>query len=258
MDSLCRIRGTIMDNSFDKMFYSEGNHIGGLDESGVSDIAGPLVAACVILPKIDLQKHNLKIFEVNDSKKIPEKYLKQHAAIIWEVAEAIGIGEVSASEIDYLGKQLSSSLAMLRAISSCRSLSGKKSLVKPDFLIVDGTRPVNVPIRQKCIRQGDTKSLCAAAASVVAKVYRNEVMQRLHDKFPWYDWINNKGYPCENQFKGLDKKGIQVGIHRIKSWPFIPNSRYPESRTLWKTRRYKWRKETEKVLTLTEERSLGL
>lgn len=243
-----------MDNTFDKRFYNKGNYIGGLDESGVSDIAGPLVAACVILPKIDLKAHDLKIFEINDSKKVPEKFLKHHASTIWEVAEAIGIGEVSAAEVDYMGKHLSSSMAMLRAVLACRKLSGKKSLMRPDFLAVDGLRPVNINIRQQGVRDGDEKSLCIAAASIVAKVYRNEVMRSLHYKYPWYDWVNNKGYPCENQFRGIDKKGIQVGIHRIKFWPFISNPKKPETHREWKARRYKWRKKTEYQITQMELR----
>lgn len=237
-----------MDATFDKMFYGEGNNIAGIDESGVSDIAGPLIASCVILPKIDLQQHNLKIFEVNDSKKIPEKYLMAHAAVIWEVAEAIGIGEVSPAEVDYLGKHHASSLAMLRALSACKRTSGTKSPLQPDFIMVDGTRPVKTHIKQQCIKQGDTKSMCIAAASIVAKVYRNDVMTRLHNEFPWYDWIHNKGYPCENHFMGLDERGIQVGIHRVKFWPFIPNPKHAENKSKWKKRRYLWRRLTEKNL----------
>jgi len=238
-----------MDNTFDKMYYHEGNHIAGIDESGVSDIAGPLVASCVILPKIEPHKDDIKIFAVDDSKKIPEKYRKQHAEVIWETAIGIGIGEVSPSEIDYLGKQIATSVAMIRAVMACKTTSRNK-LIKPNFILIDGDRGISLNIKQALIKDGDAKSLCIAAASIVAKVYRDEIMIRLHDKYPHYDWISNKGFPCENQFVGIDKEGVQIGIHRITSWPFIPTSMYPEDPSKdWKRRRKKWRQITEEKLT---------
>ena len=236
-----------MDNTFDKLFYSQGDLIGGVDESGVSDIAGPLVAACVILPKIDPRKDNLKIFEVDDSKKIPEKYRKSHVEVIWQTAIAIGIGEVSAAETDYLGKQAASSLAMLRAIIVCKTTAKGKS-VRPNFLIIDGTRPVQIDIKQCPIQDADKKSLCVASASIIAKVYRDDIMNKLHEKFPYYKWNSNKGYPCEDQFKGLDEKGVQIGIHRVKSWPFTPNQKFPENRSKMRKRRKLWRSNTERNL----------
>ena len=234
-----------MDHTYDSMFYSEGEFIGGLDETGVSDIAGPLVAACVILPKIDIHMHDLKILEINDSKQIPEKYRKQHAEVVWKVATAIGIGEVSPSEIDYIGKYAAIRLAMLRAISACKKTGTKKILV-PDFLLIDGELSIPTPIKNKVIKKGDSKSLSIAAASIVAKVYRDEIMIKLHDEYPHYDWVSNKGYPCENQYKGLDTHGIVPGIHRIKFWPFQENPRLnQEEREMWKARRNQWRAVTE-------------
>lgn len=233
-----------MDNVFDKMYYHRGELIGGIDEVGVSDIAGPLVAACVILPKIDLHRDDLRIFEVNDSKQIPEKYRKQHAEVVWQVALGIGIGEVSPGEIDYLGKYASISLAMLRATSACRKTTSSKSIIKPDFILVDGELPVRTHIPHKHILHADERSLCVAAASIVAKVYRDEIMIRYHDQFPHYDWISNKGYPCENHFKGIDTHGVQIGVHRIRSWPFVPNHKIKEEFS-WKKRRLSWRRTTE-------------
>jgi len=233
-----------MNNTFDTMFYPEGDLIGGIDEAGVSDIAGPLIAACVILPKIDIHRDDLRIFEVNDSKKIPEKYRKQHAEVVWQVATAIGIGETTPAEIDYLGNQAATSLAMLRAVAACKKTGGKK-LIRPDFILVDGIRGLDMDIKQRTIKQADAKSLCVAAASIVAKVYRDEIMIQLHHKHPQYDWLRNKGYPCENQFKGLDSHGIQVGIHRTKFWPFRSHPKYSESKEKWRLRRYEWRRTTE-------------
>lgn len=227
------------------MFYNRGELIGGVDESGCSDIAGPLVAACVILPKIDLHRDDLRIFEVNDSKQIPVSKRKQYAEIVWQVALGIGIGEVQPSEYDYLGQGAATKLAMLRAVAACKKTTTKKQLT-PDFLIIDGRVPINTSIPKKIIEHADEKSLSVAAASIVAKVYRDEIMIRYHEQFPYYGWDTNKGYPSEEHLKGIDKNGIQIGIHRIRHWPF--KARSSDSGTTWERRRTVWRKQTENSL----------
>jgi ribonuclease HII len=233
------------------MFYQEGERLGGVDESGVSDIAGPLIAACVILPRIDMQRDDLRIFNVDDCKKIPEKYRKQHAEVILQTATAFGIGEVSPAEVDYLGKPNASRLAMMRSILACKTVARSKPM-RPDFLIVDGENPVQVSIRQRVVQDGDQKSLCVAAASIIAKVYRDDIMAELHKRYPQYDWISNKGYPCENHFRGMDRHGIQIGIHRIRFWPFTPSTMRaeddPGAIVRWDRRRKKWRQATEQTL----------
>lgn len=238
---------TQMDDTFDKMFLGEGTHVGGVDESGITDIAGPLVAACVVMPRIDRRNDDLRIFEVNDSKKIPEKYRKQHAEIIWQTAVGIGIGEVQPSEVDYLGRFEATRLAMMRAVLACKTTS-KGRAIKPNFLIVDGNRPVQVKIKQACINYADEKSLCVASASIVAKVYRDEIMIKLHEKYPHYDWIHNKGFPSEKHLVGLDHYGLQLGIHRIRSWPFVRQLNYKEDQLLWIRRRSRWKKLTKEKL----------
>jgi ribonuclease HII len=240
-----------VDNTFDKMYYSQGRHIAGVDESGVSDIAGPLVAACVILPYIDVHKDDLRIFEVNDSKQVPEKYRKQHAEVIWQTATAIGIGEVQPADIDYLGIIEATKLAMYRAIAACKTVSKGKTMT-PDFVMIDKINnfTLNIKPRQTLIEQGDTKSLCIASASIVAKVYRDEIMLKLDNHFPYYSWAKNKGYPCEDHFKGIDEHGVQIGIHRIKRWPFIKNPSLPEDHSLWERRRKQWKRITLKKMQL--------
>lgn len=245
-----------MDNTFDKMYYGEGEFIAGIDESGVSDIAGPLVAACVILPKIDIRKDDLRIFEVNDSKKIPEKYRIGHAEIIWQTAIGIGIGEVTPTEIDALGRVEATKLAMCKAIAACTTISHEKK-IRPQFLMIDKVDGINIDnYKSIMIEQGDTKSLSIAAASIVAKVYRDKVMTDLHRMYPFYDWHSNKGYPCEAHFKGIDTHGIQIGIHRIKRWPFTKNpSLQDDDIKRWEARRKKWKKVTmqETLATLDKE-----
>jgi len=245
-----------LDATFDRLFYPEGELIAGVDESGVTDIAGPLVAACVILPKIDLLKHDLRIFDIQDCKVIPEKYRKQHAAIIWEVAIAIGIGEVQPCEADVLYKYNGASLAMIRAILACKTVDLNKP-IQPDFLIIDGEKSIPIGIKQAPIATADKKSLCVAAAGIVAKVYRDDIMMQLHQRFPYYKWNKNKGYPCQDHFAGLDKYGIQAGIHRVKRWPFVPGiPRGSEPLSVaeeksWKERVLKW--QTTTLQKLTEE-----
>lgn len=233
-----------MDTTFDKMFYIEGDFIGGVDDSGVVDIAGPLVAACVILPRIDPRVHDLRIFDVFDSKQTPKRLRKKQAEIIWQTAIAIGIGEVQPSELDYFTTQQSQAIAMLRAVQACKHVTKNKH-IRPDFLLVDGDIPVPVNIRQATIRKLDEKSLCCASASIIAKVYRDEIMAKLHEAYPYYGWINNKGFPSEEHLKGLDKYGLQLGVHRLKWWPIRANARYSDkSDEGLRVRRKKWRQVT--------------
>lgn len=248
-----------MDNTFDKMFYDRGDLIAGVDESGVIDIAGPLVAACVIFPKFDQYPEDLSLFNIDDSKKIPEKYRKEHAEVVWNSALAVGIGEVLPSEIDCLGLKNSTSLAMFRAISACSYLETRKQ-VTPDFLIIDGHKPVKAKISQITVIDGDKKSLSVAAASLVAKVYRDDLMLEYHRRHPHYGWNRNKGFPNEQHFKGLDTHGITLGVHRVGRWPFVGRSKEDDKlrdgEIKWSKRRIKWKKVTEKRLSLEQESEL--
>lgn len=237
-----------MDDTFDKIYHKNGNFIGGIDETGVSDIAGPIVSSCIILPKIDRSKDDLKIFEINDSKKIIEKYRKKYAEIVYQTAVAIGIGQATPTEIDYLGRLSSTKLAMKRAVLACQKVNTHKSL-RPDFLLIDGEIKLDTRIPQLSIVKGDNKSLSIACASIIAKVFRDEIMLDLDKRYPYYDWKSNKGYPCENQFKGIDKHGVLPGIHRIKYWPFMTNDRFKETgKARWAKRRRRWKKTTEQIL----------
>jgi len=233
------------------MFYNEGRLVGGVDESGVIDIAGPLVAACVVLPKIDVKTDDLRIFQVDDSKKVRgEKFRKALAEIIWSTALGIGIGEVSPAEIDYMSKHSAIGLAGLRAVMACKSVT-TGAPVRPNFLLLDGRVRIPIQIRQARIRDGDAKSLSIAAASVIAKVYRDGIMLKLHEAFPYYAWNTNKGHPRdEKHLDGLDKFGAQPGIHRLRHWPFMQEPSYkretmPEAeRAKWRERRQQWQKRT--------------
>lgn len=237
-----------MDNTFDKMFFSKGDLIAGVDESGVSDIAGPLVAACVILPKLDPRSDDISIFEINESKTTPKKYRQQYAEIIHSTAIAIGIGVVSPVEIGYLQRHRSINLAMARAVLSCQT--NTRDRVEPSFIMVDGSQKIkNMKAPQVAIEAGDRKSLCIASASIIAKVYRDSLMAELHAKHPHYAWDKNKGQCDEGHLEGLDKYGPILGIHRVGAWPFLPKS--SKETQEFSKRRKKWKNLLEKKLQQT-------
>jgi len=233
-----------MDNVFDRMFYQTGELIGGVDKAGGSDIAGPLTAACVVLPKFEVHRDDLSIFNITASKDTPERFRKASVETVWQTALAIGIGEASPAEVDYFGKQVATSVAMFRAFRACRSTSTKK-MVTPDFLLVDSVRCFETTVANKTEQGLDQKSLCVAAASLVAKVYRDDIMMKLHQEYPYYGCDRNKGYPCDQHYEGLDHHGVVVGIHRIKSWPFVKDHTGDDQ---FVGRRYRWKTTTEKKI----------
>ena len=125
-----------MDQTFDRMFYSKCRALAGIDEVGVTAIAGPIVAACVVLPRLD-REDNLDLFLIDDSKKIREKYRYESARIVQESALAYGIGVVPPIEVDALNIYVASNLAMKRAVLDCQKRFGVNSL---DYCIIDGNR----------------------------------------------------------------------------------------------------------------------
>lgn len=172
----------------------EGRTEAGCDEAGRGCLAGPVFAAAVILPpgfKNDL---------LNDSKKLSEKQRYQLRPIIEEQALAFGIGIVSNQEVDQINVLNASFLAMHRAV--------KQLILKPEHLLIDGNRFRPYPeINHDCIIKGDGTFLSIAAASVLAKTYRDDYMNRLHEDFPEYHWLKNKGYPTKVHREAIRKLG---------------------------------------------------
>ncbi|MBQ8499435.1 MAG: ribonuclease HII [Bacteroidales bacterium] len=166
----------------------------GCDEAGRGPLAGPVFAASVILPK-DFH-HPL----LNDSKKMTEKSRDLLRPIIEREAVAWAVEEVSAEEIDTINILNASIAGMQRAVS--------KLGVKPDFLLIDGNRfkPFE-GYEYQCIVKGDAKFACIAAASVLAKTYRDEYMKRLAAEFPQYGWERNMGYPTKEHIEAIMKYG---------------------------------------------------
>lgn len=188
--------------------YPLNKLIAGCDEAGRGCLAGPVVAAAVILP------NNFKNKMLNDSKLLSEKKRDLLRKVIEKQATCWAIGIVSPAEIDKINILNASFLAMHRAI--------KKLYIEPEFLIIDGNRfnPYQ-SINHECIIKGDGKYLVIAAASVLAKTYRDDIMKKLADEFPDYNWQNNKGYPTKQHRNAIKKIGISK--HHRKSFQLLPS-----------------------------------
>lgn len=180
-------------------FY-EGKIEAGCDEAGRGCLAGSVYAAAVIFPE-DYQNA-----ELNDSKKLTDKHRKQLREIIERDATAWAVGVVTPEEIDKMNILNASILAMHRALDQLK--------VRPEAVIVDGNR--FKPYQQlphTTIVKGDGKYLSIAAASILAKTYRDDYMDELDARYPMYDWKSNKGYPTKKHRQGIRDFGISP-FHR--------------------------------------------
>lgn len=184
------------ENQFKKRGYKL---ITGIDEAGRGPLAGPVVAASVILPE------NCQIEGLKDSKKLSEKTRNQIFKIIQQKAVAIGIGIVYENVIDRVNIFQAVKVAMAESVSglSC----------KPDFLLIDGNQKINSIIPQLTIIKGDTLSASIAAASVIAKVTRDRLMIHYHNIYPQYGFSQHKGYGTQKHLKNISKFG-PCKIHR--------------------------------------------
>jgi Ribonuclease HII len=166
----------------------------GCDEAGRGCLAGPVVAAAVILPK------DFKNKLLNDSKKLTELQRNKLRPIIESEAINWAVGIVSPKEIDEINILNASFKAMHLAIDQLKN--------KPELILVDGNRFNNYKdIDHKCIVKGDSKYMSIAAASILAKTYRDEIMMKLHAKHPNYLWAKNKGYPTKEHRNAIEKQG---------------------------------------------------
>ncbi|MCX6245804.1 MAG: ribonuclease HII [Bacteroidetes bacterium] len=186
-----------------KSCYSPDRIEAGCDEAGRGCLAGPVFAAAVILSK--KFRHEV----LNDSKKLTVRQRNELRLLIESEAIAWAVASVDPEEIDRINILNASFLAMHRAIA--------KLSTTPELLLIDGNRFNPYPdVPHHCIVKGDAIFLSIAAASVLAKTYRDGYMEKLHDEFPFYDWKNNKGYPCKKHREGLFQFG--VSSHHRKSY----------------------------------------
>ena len=168
---------------YENELYDKGiNLIAGIDEVGRGPLVGPVVCACVILPKDFYDER------INDSKKLSEKKRNLLYDVIKENALSIGINILEATK-----------KAMIEAINN--------SKIKPEYLLIDAVK-LNIDIPQKSIIKGDSKSQSIAAASIIAKVTRDAMMYELDKIHPEYDFANNKGYGTKKHIEALNKYGV--------------------------------------------------
>ena len=190
----------------------------GCDEAGRGCLAGPVVAAAVILP-VDFY-HPL----LNDSKQVSEKNRDILRPIIEQNSIAWGVAFVDAAEIDKINILQASITAMHRALD--------KLTIKPEHIIVDGNKFREYKnlsgkiIPSECVVKGDSKYTSIAAASVLAKTHRDEFMKKIHKEFPNYNWLKNKGYPTKTHRDAIALYGPS-SFHRM-SFTLLPNENEPE------------------------------
>ena len=185
--------------AYEKELYTQGIQlIAGVDEVGRGPLAGPVVAAAVILPE------DCKISGLNDSKKIPKSKHKEIYEAVLQNAVAIGIGIKDNQVIDQVNIYEATKLAMMEAIGQLEP--------QPQHLLIDAMK-LDLPIPQTSIIKGDANSLSIAAASIVAKVTRDQMMEEFDKEYPGYDFAQNAGYGTANHLAGLDQLGV-TPIHR--------------------------------------------
>lgn len=172
----------------------------GCDEAGRGCLAGPVFAAAVILPK------DYKNDDLNDSKKLTHQQREKLRNTIIQDAVAWSIAFCSNEEIDEINILKASWLAMSKSVQGLK--------ITPEWLLIDGNRfKTELSIPFTCIVKGDAKLMSIAAASILAKTFRDDFMHDLHQKFPHYGWEKNKGYPTTEHYKGIELYGI-TPFHR--------------------------------------------
>lgn len=190
--------------AYEKECYARGMElIAGVDEVGRGPLAGPVVAAAVILPK------GCKISGLNDSKKIPKSKHKEIYEAVLQNAIAIGIGVKDNHVIDQVNIYEATKLAMMEAIGQLDP--------QPQHLLIDAMK-LDLPISQTSIIKGDANSLSIAAASIVAKVTRDKMMEEFDKEYPGYDFAQNAGYGTAKHLAGLEQLGV-TPIHRLSFEP---------------------------------------
>ena len=190
---------------FEKLLWDRGhNAVAGVDEAGMSPLAGPVSAAAVIL------KPGTRITGIDDSKKLDSKSREELANEIKKTAAAWCVAFVEVEEIDTVNIYWAGLLAMRRAVEGLRST--------PQHLLIDAKRLKEIAIPQQAIIKGDTKSASIAAASILAKVTRDALMRTLDTRYPGYGFADHKGYPVRAHYAALSRLGA-CAAHRRSFGP---------------------------------------
>jgi ribonuclease HII len=186
----------------ERVLYARGMvRVGGCDEAGRGPLAGPVVAASVVLPT-DC-RHSIFL----DSKILRHEKRVELAKLLYEIGAAIGIGVVPEQQIDRLNILQASLLAMKLAVENMPT-------PLPDFILVDGKFTIPIAISQEALIKGESKSASIAAASILAKVARDRLMDDLHSRYPLYNFKKNKGYPTKEHRMAIATHG-PCPVHRM-------------------------------------------
>lgn len=185
---------------FEEALYEQGiQYIAGIDEVGRGPLAGPVVAAAVILPK------DFNVLGVDDSKKLSEKKREELYEEILRYAVCCSIGIIDNHQIDEINILEATKLAMKQAVENMETM--------PEHLLIDALTLKDIAIPQQGIIKGDSLSVSIAAASIVAKVTRDRMMNEYHEKYPQYAFHQNKGYGTKAHYEGIDSHGM-CELHR--------------------------------------------
>lgn len=200
---------------FDNGFTVGGSLVAaGTDEAGRGPLAGPVVAACVVLPE------DFDVIGVDDSKKLSEKKREELFDKIQAKALAIGVGISDNITIDQINILQATKKAMKEAFLEAETRLKEKTGQRIDVLLADAVTLEELDVPQEAIIKGDAKSLSIAAASIIAKVTRDRIMLEYHRQYPWYGFDRNKGYGTKAHYQGIGAYGI-TPIHRKT---FLKNS----------------------------------
>lgn len=186
---------------YEKELWKNGiNLIAGMDEVGRGPLIGPVVTACVILPK------DFVLEGLTDSKKLSEKKREEFYDYIMEHAINVGIGMMDEKVIDEVNIYEATKLAMYQAV--------EKSKVKPEHVLIDAMKLDKLEMPSTSIIKGDAKSISIAAASVIAKVTRDRMMIELDKKYPMYGFKSHKGYPTKKHIEAIKEYGLIDGYRK--------------------------------------------
>ena len=188
------------DHEMEKRIWAMGKTPAGVDEAGRGPLAGPVVAAAVILPEA------FAIDGLDDSKKLTHRQRVEILDRITSSALCLAIGIVEHLDIDRINILRASLLAMEIAVNKLEK--------KPDFLLIDGNQRTSLLIPQETVVKGDSRCCSIAAASILAKVRRDEIMDEYHELYPEYNFRSHKGYPTREHLEAIRKHG-PCPIHRI-------------------------------------------
>ncbi|MEG0830344.1 MAG: ribonuclease HII [Anaerovoracaceae bacterium] len=193
---------------YENLEYAKGGQfIAGVDEVGRGPLAGPVVAAAVVLPQ------DFQVIGIDDSKKLSEKKREYFSAVIKEEAIAYGVGLVDHERIDQINILEATKEAMIQAVTQVENKLEEKYGKGLDHILFDALRIKKIETPQTGIIKGDSKSVSIAAASIIAKVTRDHIMIEFSEKYPYYSFETNKGYGTKAHYQGIYTHGI-CPIHR--------------------------------------------